>query len=867
MNRSKPGHLAIRGALIYIFAAALWIWLSDELLAMWVGDPGKRVFLSILKGWGFILVTGALLYLTLARLFKKQDQEKVQREETDAIRQQAWEKLRQSEEQLRVVLQNSAQTHRLLVENMSNGLMVCEVICDESGRPRDHRFVQGNPALEKLTGMSLKNLAGKTSQDLPIKCPPALTQSLYKVAQNGEPIEYSQYHENLGCHFEVRVFSPRYGQFAQVFLDITERMRTAAAMRASERRFRTVLETMSLIGVMLDRQGKITLCNDALLELTGWKREEVLHQNWFDLFIPAGVTERIMQPFSLAAIANGEFPAHCENEIVTRQAERRLIVWNNTVLRDEDESILGLACIGQDVTERRRIEKSHARLATAVEQAAESILLTDLQGKILYVNPAFEKITGYSRAEVIGQTPRLLKSGKHDAEFYRRLWDTLGRGEIWEGHLINRRKDGALYDEAGTISPVRDMAGTIINYAAIRRDVTQDRQMARQTHATQKMEAFEQLAGDVAHDFNNILATLMIQTDLLEMIDALPDEVREGLRHIRADGQRAANLTRELLLFSRRERMLPSRLNASDIVVNATRMLKRGIRENIELQLRLAPVPLWIHADPGMIEQVLMTLARNASDAMPQGGRLLIETTEEHLNEKDAGSLANFPPGRYVCLRVSDTGKGIAEEVLPKIFEPFFTTKKAGSGSGSGLGLAKVFGIIKQHHGCITVASEPGQGATFRIILPGYTEAAWPANPGTPSLMAPQKSPGGTGTILLVEDESPLRSLCHNLLAHHGYQVVEAASGEAALRRWQELKGAVSLLFTDIMMPGGMDGVELARRLRLENPNLKVVFTSGHNLDMDGREFQLSSPENFVAKPCSAEQLLNTVRRVLQEKV
>jgi PAS domain S-box-containing protein len=892
----KAGKLALNVASIYIVVAALWVVCSDSLLAFFFNNPAERTKVTIISGLGFVLLTAIVLLYVLWFRLRGWEHEMEQRQEDEASRQVAWEKLRQSEELLRVDMQANAQKYRLLVENMSTGLMVCEVVYDDKARPRDHRFVQGNPAFEKLTGLSLANLVGKTSANLPPCWPPEMTQRLYQVAMTGEPTEYSEYNQAAGRFFETRVFSPRRGQFAQIFNDISERKRAEASVRASERQFRTVLETMSLVGFMLDRKGQITLCNDFLLRLTGWKREEVISQNWFDLFLPAGRREDTGQGFSLKAIATGDVPAHFEGEIVTRKGERRLIVWNNTVLREEDGSVLGLACIGEDVTERKRIEESHARLATAVEQAAETIVLIDTHGTIVYANPAFEKTSGYTRAEALGQNRHILKSGKHDDEFYRQMWETLGRGDIWHGHFVNRRKDGTLYEEEATISPVRDATGKIINFAVIKRDVTQEVQLADQLRQSQKMEAIGQLAGGVAHEFNNILMTLMLKAEMLELIDTLPQKVRDGLHQIRADGQRAANLTRQLLLFSRRQVMQPRLLSSNDILLNVTRLLKRILRENIELQQRLHQTPLLIHADPNMIEQVLMNLAVYASDAMPGGGSLFIETSERILDEQGAALIPDVMPGTYICFRVSDTGKGIPPELLPQLFEPFATSKEPGEGSG--LGLATAFGIVKQHHGWIEVESQPDQGTTFRVFLPASTEQAIPSAPATdrtepvtaaaarpdriesitipplapertelvpppPPETKPAEPTGGTETILLVEDEPSVRGMVSELLQHYGYQVIEAVNGVEALVRWEESRDRITLLLTDVIMPGGMSGVELARRLREEQPHLKVVFTSGYNPEAAGRELELRNGENFVAKPCTSEQLLSSIRRAL----
>jgi len=508
-----------------------------------------------------------------------------------------------------------------------------------------------------------------------------------------------------------------------------------------------------------------------------------------------------------------------------------------------------------DITERKQAEVAQARLATAIEQAAEAVVITDTQGTIQYVNPAFEKVTGYSREEAIGRNLRFLKSGKHDTEFYQRLWAVLTRGEVWRGHFVNKRKDGTLYEEEATISPVRDAAGRIIHYVAVKRDVTHETQLEAQLLQAQKMEAIGRLAGGVAHDFNNILAVILMQTEFLLMSVDLSEGVRDGVQQVRTAAERAANLTRQLLLFSRRQVMQARDLDLNEVVTNLAKMLQRIIGEDVRLELHLHPTPLMTHADAGMLDQVLMNLAVNTRDAMPKGGRLIIETTAREFSPEEAAALPDVKPGHYVGLRVSDTGCGIPPEILPRIFEPFFTTKE--QGKGTGLGLATVFGIVKQHGGSIQVASEPGRGTTFEVYIP-----ALPAG-STQATAAESRTPprGGTETILLVEDEPDVRQVTRVILEVHGYRVLEASDGRQALELWQQHRETIQLLFTDMVMPEGMSGRELSQRLRADRPQLKVLYTSGYSAELAGQE--LPPGASFLQKPCSAELLLETVRRCL----
>jgi PAS domain S-box-containing protein len=377
-----------------------------------------------------------------------------------------------------------------------------------------------------------------------------------------------------------------------------------------------------------------------------------------------------------------------------------------------------------------------------------------------------------------------------------------------------------------------------------------------QLRQAQKFEAIGQLAGGVAHDFNNILAVILMQTDLSMMSESMTPEARSAFEEIRSAADRAANLTRQLLLFSRKQVMQARELDLNEVITNMTRMLRRLIGADILLQLHLHPSVLTVHADAGMLDQVLLNLAVNARDAMPQGGVLLIETSLRVVDEDIARTNLDASQGAYVCLTVTDTGAGMAPDVLPRIFEPFFTTKEPGKGTG--LGLATVFGIVKQHRGWIQVSSELGKGTTFHIHFP----SAWAAP--APAERVPEPKPrGGSETILLAEDDAAVRRLTRQVLERHGYSVLEASDGMEAMKLWEKNIGTVKLLMTDLVMPGGISGQQLARSLQEENPELKIILISGYSAEIAGKDLEVHAGELFLQKPCSQNQLLDAVRRAL----
>jgi PAS domain S-box-containing protein len=504
---------------------------------------------------------------------------------------------------------------------------------------------------------------------------------------------------------------------------------------------------------------------------------------------------------------------------------------------------------------RERIEEERARLSLAVEQAAEAIVVTDPKGSIAYVNPAFERVTGYSRAEVIGANPRILKSGKQDAAFYQTLWGTLTRGEAWTGRFINRRKDGTLYEAEAVISPVRDTAGRIVNFVSVQRDVTRERQLEEQVRQSQRIEAVGRLAGGVAHDFNNLLTIIGGYSDLLlERLGPQHPQLSH-VTEIRKAADRAASLTRQLLAFSRRQVLAPQVIDLNSVVANLHNMLRRLIGEDIELvNVPSAQLGL-VKVDPGQIEQVILNLVVNARDAMPQGGKITIETANVTLDADYAGAHFPIKAGPYVMLAVSDTGCGMAPEVQAHIFEPFFTTKE--QGKGTGLGLAMVYGIVKQSGGYIWVYSEVGRGTTFKIHLPRVDEKLEPVE-------APRRPAGrrGTETILLVEDEAAVRSLVCGVLEGGGYKVLAARNGEDALLVSEQHKGPIHLLVTDVVMPE-MGGPELAEHLRPYHREMKVLYISGYTDDAIVHHGVLGSSAAFLQKPFTPDVLAHKVREVL----
>ena len=510
----------------------------------------------------------------------------------------------------------------------------------------------------------------------------------------------------------------------------------------------------------------------------------------------------------------------------------------------------------QDITERKQAEGKLPVQSAALNAAANAIVITDRTGTITWINPAFTVLTGYSAEEAIGKNPReLVKSGAHDRAFYKHMWDTIRAGDVWHGEMTNRRKGGGTYAEDVTITPVRDACGEITHFVGIKRDLTEQHRLEAEFLQAQKMETVGRLAGGIAHDFNNLLTVINGTADLVWTKLQERDPLRADLQHIHRAGRRAAELTRQLLAFSRKQIMNPGILNLSTLVANLRSMIQRVIGEDIELLVVPATDLGSVRADPGQIEQVVLNLVVNARDAMPSGGTLTIETRDVELDEAFAAAHPSLHPGRHVLLAVRDTGVGMDEATCLRIFEPFFTTKD--SAKGTGLGLSTAYGIVKQSGGTIWVDSERGRGTTFTIYLPRVEEVADTYQLDRTLTMVP-----GTETILLVEDEEDVLSLAMEFLQSAGYTVLLAGNGEEALRLLDRHEGSVHLVLTDVVMPG-MSGRELATRIAAVRPEIKVLYTSGYTDDAILRHGVLDQGTHFIGKPYTAAELTRKVRAVL----
>ena len=509
---------------------------------------------------------------------------------------------------------------------------------------------------------------------------------------------------------------------------------------------------------------------------------------------------------------------------------------------------------------QKQAEISLVRLRQAVNASGEVVMMTDPEGIFTFINSEFTRLYGYSEAEVVGKTtPRILKSDRVPRKEYADFWRALLEKRPFHWEIVNRTKARREVTVESSVSPILDEGGNIAGFLGIQRDITERRKLEQQFRQAQKMEAVGRLAGGVAHDFNNLLTVINGFSDLLLSDGGLGAEQQSRVEEIRKAGERAAGLTRQLLAFSRQQILQPAVLDLNDVVSNVTKMLGRLIGEDVDLALVPAKGLSSVKADPGQIEQVLMNLAVNARDAMPEGGKLTIETANVELDQARASAYMLGKAGPYVMLAMSDTGHGMDAATLAHVFEPFFTTKE--KGKGTGLGLATVYGIVKQSCGSIWVYSEPGHGTTFKIYFPAVEDARASARPFAPPAERNEEG-GGSETILLVEDEAAVRSFAEGLLRAKGYQVLEANGGEAALRIARQTRSPIQLLLTDLVMPN-MSGRELARELSSIHPEAKSLFMSGYTDEAVVRNGSLLPGQAFIQKPFTRETMTRKVRELL----
>jgi PAS domain S-box-containing protein len=637
-----------------------------------------------------------------------------------------------------------------------------------------------------------------------------------------------------------------------VVRDVTQHLQATQDLRESEGRYRSLVE-VSPEAIAVFSRGVLAYINPTGVEIFRAPDAQSLQgRGWKDL-LQKNLWDAIDRNMSRGGRLDVPSELH-EGKIHTLDGcVRDVEVAEAAVTYDGQEAI---QIVFSDITERKLAEQAQVFLTTAVEQAVEAIVITGTDGLIQYVNPGFERMTGYSRDEAVGRNPCFLKSGEHDEAYYREMWKTLSAGQVWKGRLVDLCRDGTLCRTDVAISPVRDKSGQTISYVAVSRDVSQEVELEEQLRQVQKMEAIGQLAGGVAHDFNNLLTVITCYAEIVKENLEQDDQPVEDIEEVVKAARRAADLTRQLLAFSRRQILTPRVIDLNDVISEMQKMLRRLIREEINLEMIPGENLGLVKADTGQIEQVIVNLVINARDAIAQKGWISVETRNIELDIQKTWPHPDLKPGCYVMIKVVDTGSGMSPSTKERIFDPFFTTKKVGQGVG--LGLATVYGIIKQHDGHITVDSELGHGTCFRIFLPRIKAGSGASKPATKE----QRLRGGHETVLVAEDEPEVRGVAVRILQNYGYHVLATGDGVEALEVAQAFEGKIHLLLTDVVMPK-MDGKTLADRLKELRPEVKIIFATGYADERIAKHGVLESEALLVQKPYNPIVLVREVRNVL----
>ncbi len=724
--------------------------------------------------------------------------------------------------------------------------------------PVTGNIINANHAAAAFYGWPRETLTQMTVQDINLLPPEAVKQEMEKaIAATKDHFEF-QHRLADGSIRDVSVFSSGVKIQGRMYLhsivhDITERKQMEDALNAESIRRRAMFEQSPDGILIIDLQtGRFLDFNTAAHRQLGYSSEEFAALSIMD--IEAKETVEEIKAHIAKVIQSGK--DNFETLQRTKQGEIRNVNVTAQTINIQGHQVY--QCIWRDITNRKQAEEDRLRLVAAIEQSGEMVVMTDKEGIIQYVNPAFEHITGYRREEAVGKNPRILKSGKQGDDFYKELWDTLTAGRTWKGHFVNKKKDGGFFEAEATISPVRNLSGEITHYVAVKRDVTEQLKTEKQLFQAQKMEAIGTMAGGIAHDFNNILGAISGYTEI--SLSKIPSDsrIKYYLEQIHASSQRAINLVRQILEFSRMTEKERTPVSLIPLIKETIKMLREIIPSTIEIRLNARTDADAILGDATQIYQILMNLCTNAYQAMKdKGGLLEVELVGMEVGE-DADiddKLQGLNPGSYIELIVKDTGEGIDPIIQKRIFDPFFTTKKIGEGTG--LGLSVVHGIVRSYGGTITVDSRVGEGSAFHVYLPLLVgeQAASTREPDHPER-------NGTGRILLVDDETMLASVTKEMLEDRGYTVIARTDSIDALETFRADPGQFDLVITDQTMPE-MTGIDLAGHVMSIRPDIPVLLCTGFIDSAIEEKITEAGIRAIVLKPVSIKRLIALIHDLL----
>ncbi|MCD6305973.1 MAG: PAS domain S-box protein [Deltaproteobacteria bacterium] len=732
-----------------------------------------------------------------------------------------------------------------------------------------------NPAFERLTGYRADKILGQSVEVLfPEERREQIFQKINKIldGRSRETVEIPVRCENgqiATCLWNsANIYAPDGKSLIATIAqgqDITERKQAEEIIERSHFELDQILETAADGIRIIDKDFNVVRVNTTLAKMAGLNKEDMLGKKCYEAFKGELChTENCL----LKRILSGENYIECEVEKERLDGSRIPCLVVSRPYRSPDGELIGIIDYLRDISELKRLNGELDSAKTYAENIIanflDTLIVTNPDGTIRTINQATLDLLEYKEEELIGKPVGMIFAEEEEEEevkpfFTGTLEDLARRGVLRNYELTYVTKSGRRIPMSFNASVMRDKNGEILGVVAGAKDISKIKETEEQLRQAQKMEAVGQLAGGVAHDFNNILTAIQGYIDLALLNVQKDDRVYQGLIEIRKAGMRAANLTRQLLLFSRRQPMEMTPLDLNQVIQDLGKMLNRLIGEDISLSTTLATEPCTVRGDPGSIEHVIMNLVVNARDAMPDGGKIFVRTENVAVDEKYCKTYRYARPGEFICLSVQDTGVGMDQTIINRIFEPFFTTK--GRGKGTGMGLSVVYGIVKQHKGWINVESSPGKGTTFRVYLP---VVSMKPGQGQQSPVSLKKLRGMGERILLVEDDKSVRELTEEMLSGNGYKVYAAANAREAMDIFGKKGGDFDLIFCDVILPDER-GPRLANQFLKIKPGIGILFASGYTDDKSDWRAIREGGHLFLQKPYSLSDLLKGVRETLKK--
>jgi len=756
-------------------------------------------------------------------------------------------------------IENSEHKYRILFSRMLNGFAFHEMLYDENGTAIDYRFLEVNPAFEKLTGLTAKNTIGKTLREILTGSVEDWIKIYEPVARSGHSIRFERYSSELGKHFEIVAFSPEKDMFATIFSDITDRKVAEEKLQEQLHLLQSIIDAIPNPVYYKDISGRYLGCNLAFSHHLGKERAEIIGKTVFD--INPEELASIFHRMDAALLMNPGQQTY-ESVVQFKDASPRNVIFYKATFTNHTDTVQGIVGVIVDITERKKAEESlrdneekYRKLSMEFQALLEAIP----DAVVLYSPDLQIRWANRNACQALRKDPTEILNKSCYAMWHQENKPCL-ICPVQRSFLTGTSESEEMTFSDGTIrdihaAPVFDEDGAVVGVVGITRDITSQRKLEIQLNHLQKMDAIGQLAGGIAHDFNNILTAIIGYGHLLQLKTPSEASTRKYIDSIMFASARAADLTKNLLAFSRKQAFHPQPSELNGIINTLDSILSRLIREDIELRKEIHPFDLTVMVDVGQLEQVLINLVTNARDAMPNGGTILIKTLPVHLENEFIEAFGFGTPGDYATVSISDSGIGLDQGTRERIFEPFFTTKD--KGKGTGLGLAIVYGIIKQHNGYISVESEQGHGTTFTVYLPLVQDETRSTNE-----LEEQESYPGSEVVLLAEDEEELRELFRSVLEENGYTVLEAANGEEAINTFLTNKNEIELLILDVIMPR-RNARDVYDAVKTENPAMKFLFVSGHGEETIQESGIQGENVTILTKPSSLPKFLKTVREVL----